>query len=140
MRLAWDAAHLASRRSRPTARPRRPRRPRDRSLPAFTILASEILPAHRRGSARQQRGLRLKPVPVPPQVQAPELLLGLADEVALADQHLVGNQRSASPSVSSLQRTTARRLASDPGGRSSNRRTPEDRRERATTPGRIWMG
>src|SRR5579863_7425634 len=33
--------------------------------------------------------LRLKPVPVPPEVQGPELLARLAHHVPLADQHLI---------------------------------------------------
>ena len=76
-----------------------------------------------RSSAIASLALRLKPVAVPAEVQRPKLLARLADQIALAHKHLVADQRRASPTVPSLQRTTARRLASESGGRSSNRRT-----------------
>ena len=68
--------------------------------------------------------LRLQPVAVASEVQGSDLLLGLADQVTFGRRTSSPYQRAASPSVPSVQRTTARRLASDPveGPRTTARR------------------
>ena len=82
---------------------------------------------HPRVAGRPVSGRRpsgLKPVAVATEVQRAQLLAGLADQVAFADR---GSRRrtrcSASLSVPSLQRATARRVPRDPSGRSSKRTT-----------------
>jgi hypothetical protein len=69
-----------------------------------------------------RRRLGLMPVAVPAELQGPQLLARLAEQIAFADQDLVGVPRPRLALGAALHRATARRVPRDPSGRSSNRR------------------
>jgi hypothetical protein len=54
-----------------------------------TVRKSSPLAFHRTSKRSRVRSSGLQPVPIPAEVQGPELLAGLADQVALADQDLL---------------------------------------------------